>query len=372
MLKTLHTPHGDIELPAFLPDATRAVVKAVDSNDLRTCGIKAVMVNVFHLLSQPGIRVIKSSGGIHRFMNWGSVAASDSGGFQIFSLLNADPSRGTVTSKGFVWQVKKPGKKVNLTPEKSIQQQWQLGTDLIVCLDHCTHSDAPPDLQRKALENTIRWAKACKKEHEARIESSGRRPEECPKLFAVVQGGNFLDLRRECAERLIEIGFDGYAFGGWPFDSDGNLIEAFEFTARLLPEGRPRFALGVCGPEHVAAGIRMGYEVFDGALPTRDARRMRLYSYRSSPRQALTSLDFYDRLYLQDEIYVADRRPIDETCPCLLCTSYSRAYLHHLFQIEDPLAWRLATIHNLTFYARLLEVFQEANRQGTAGEKANG
>jgi queuine tRNA-ribosyltransferase len=354
MPDTLHTPHGDLPLPAFLPDATRAVVKSVDSLDLQAAGVQGIVVNTFHLLTRPGTRILKASGGVHGFMGWPGVVVSDSGGFQIYSLLEADSSLGTVSSKGFTWRYSRDGKKINLTPAKSIQRQFQLGADMMICLDHCTHPDAPAGDQRKSVENTVRWARECRREFDKRIEERKLAPNAKPLLFAVIQGGGDPDLRRECADRLIEIGFDGYSYGGWPLDKDGALVESVEFTAGLMPDSLPKFALGVCGPEHIVACVKMGYTIFDGALPTRDARRGRLYIHKTAPRKAMNPKGFYKRIYLQDEDHISDPRPVDETCDCLLCSHYSRSYLYHLYKIEDPLAWRLATIHNLRFYSRLM------------------
>jgi queuine tRNA-ribosyltransferase len=177
--------------------------------------------------------------------------------------------------------------------------------------------------------------------------------------MAVIQGGADRELRKECADRLIEIGFDGYCYGGWPFDKDGNLIEPVEYTARMMPDDKPKFALGICGPEHIVSCVKMGYTLFDGALPTRDARRGRLCVFNSPPESAgKLPRKFYSRIYIQDEKFANDRKPVDESCSCLCCSRYTRAYLHHLFKIEDPLGFRLATIHNLRFYMRLMSALK--------------
>jgi len=368
MKSVLPTPHGDIPLPAFLPDATRAVVRTVDSNDLESAGVTAVVVNTYHLLSKPGVRIL-SSGGIHTFMGWDHPVVSDSGGFQIYSLLGKNPKLGSVTRDGFTWRVSKGSKRQILTPEKSIQRQFRLGADIMVCLDHCMHPDAPPEAHRESVENTVKWAYECRKEFDKlvkqkKIDESGR-----PLLFAVIQGGEDRDLRRECTERLYEIGFDGYSFGGWPLDDKHRLVESVGVVAELAPDGYPLFALGIASAEHIVAGFNAGYSLFDGALPTRDARRGRLLVYTGKPDlKRFNRGSFYNYLYIGDDRYSSDQRPVDESCDCLCCKKYSRAYIHHLFDIEDPLGYRLATIHNLRFQMRLME-FLHGNSNGSKKEE---
>ncbi len=359
-MDSLKTPHGLLRLPAFFPDATRAVIKSVDSSDIARCGIEGLVVNTFHLLSRPGSRVISSQGGIHNFMNWRGHVISDSGGFQLFSLLNASGKLGSITRKGFVYRLNKGDDRKILTPEKCIQKQFQFESDIMVCLDYCTHPADSYDKQRASVEYTVLWADKCKRYfdkllHEKGINSGGR-----PLLFGVVQGGGHFDLRRECAERLMEIGFDGYGYGGWPIAEGGQLEETVELVSRMLPASRPRYALGIGKPENIVKCVEMGYSLFDCVIPTRDARRRRIYVFSENPENvSLAGSGFYRCLYLTDKKHIDDRRPLEEVCDCLCCSGgYSRAYLYHLFQIEDPLAYRLATIHNLRFYARLMEAIR--------------
>jgi len=207
---TLRTEHGELQLPAFLPDATRAVVRTVDSADVRGCGVQGLVVNVFHLRSHPGIGVVKSLGGVHRMMQWPGVILSDSGGFQVHSLLATSSHLGSVTRRGFVYREARSKKKRILTPERAVQLQFGPGSDVLVCLEHCTHDDASPEEQRRSVRNTVRWARECKQQFELLCEQTGRQP----LLFAVVQGGGDPALRRRCAEELVDVGFDGYGFGG--------------------------------------------------------------------------------------------------------------------------------------------------------------
>jgi len=354
----LKTPSETLVLPQFLPDATRAVVKSLGAADLTTCGITCLMVNILHLSNHPGVSVIKDLGGIHAFMAWPGAVFSDSGGFQVFSLIQDGKKSGSVSERGFMYCLEKGEKKRSLTPEQSIQKQFQLGADVMFCLDYCTHPEADTGRQQESVRLTIAWAKRCKQEFERQVELR-KRPGHRPLLFAVIQGGNLPELRRQCTGALLEIGFDGYGFGGWPVDGRGHLVEAVAQVADLVPAGFPLHGLGIGKPENLVQAFDMGYNLFDCVLPTRDARHKRLYIFGSRPGpQDLRLEGFYSYLYIQDERYVRDLRPLDEFCDCLCCRSYSRAYLHHLFKIDDPLLNRLASLHNLRFYTRLLDLLR--------------
>ncbi len=350
MAEILSTPHGDLTLPVFLPDATRAVVRSVDAADLVGSGVQGVVVNTFHLLSKPGIRTL-SSGGIHRFMGWDRPVVSDSGGFQIYSLLTKNPKLGSVTSDGFTYRMSKGAKKINLGPAKSIQRQFRLGADIMICLDHCMHPDEPDERHRESVENTVKWSRECRVEFDRLLVEKKIDPESKPLLFAVIQGGEDRELRRECTDRLMEIGFDGYGYGGWPLDDNNRLVEAVEAVAEMVPDEFPLFGLGIASPEHIVSCVGMGYSIFDGAFPTRDARRGRLYVHKGGK---VEKGKFFTRIYMQDDKHTDDHRPVDESCDCLCCSKYTKAYLYHLFNIEDPLAYRLATIHNLRSYMRMM------------------
>lgn len=354
----LETPRGGLALPAFLPDATRAVVRTIDSKDIKACGIDSLMVNVIHLASHPGISVIKNLGGIHKFMAWDGHVFSDSGGFQVFSLINCGSNMGSVTNRGFVYRLTKAGKKRTLTPEKSIQKQYRLGADVLFCLDYCTHPDADYNLQLESVRITIEWARRSKEEFE-RLLNESELPGKRPLLFAVIQGGKSNDLRKMCCNCLFEIGFDGYGFGGWPVDGEGNLIEAVEIVSEMkqIPI---LHGLGIGKPENIVRAFELGYRLFDCVLPTRDARHNRLYIYNDKLEGIdINGKDFYNYLYIQDNKYIRDTNPVDKYCDCFCCRNYSRAYLHHLLKIEDPLLHRLATIHNLRFFGRLIEKLRQ-------------
>jgi queuine tRNA-ribosyltransferase len=362
----LPTCHGDLALPAFLPDATRAVVRTLDAGDLVACGVDALVVNTLHLSNHPGASVIARVGGVHRFMGWEGPIVSDSGGFQVLSLARESADLVSVTKRGLMYRRHKRDDKHIWTPEKCIQQQFQLGADVLFCLDHCTHPTETDVRQQQSVANTVEWARRCKEEFDRRVAKStgGQRP----LLFGVVQGGPRWELRAECAQRLLEIGFDGYGYGGWPIE-EGQLVDMVEHTARLLPAGVPLHALGVGKPENVVRAFRAGYHLFDCVLPTRDARHGRLYVFNEGwPQTCSEQANFYHFLYVKDEKHCADARPIDETCDCLTCRRYSRAYLNHLMRIEDGTAPRLATIHNLRFYMRLMNHLRESPATVKAGQ----
>ncbi len=344
-MNSLNTSHGPVALPAFLPDATRAVVRTLSAADVAESGIRALMVNVLHLSSHPGTSIVAAAGGVHRFMGWERPIASDSGGFQVLSLIE-ESRLGSVSARGFTYRMAKGQKKRLLTPEKCIQRQFRLGSDIMFCLDHCTHPKHPDEKQRESVDHTIRWARECREEFDRRCE---RLDGERPLLFAVVQGGPDASLRDRCAEALLEIGFDGYGYGGWPIDRSGDLVDMVEHVAGLIPAGTPLHALGVGKPESIARCVELGYTLFDCTLPTRDARHKRLYVFDGP-----TGVE-YHHLHIGDDKHGRSIEPIDAACDCMTCRHHSRAYLHHLFTIRDPLAFRLATIHNLRFYSMVME-----------------
>jgi queuine tRNA-ribosyltransferase len=354
MPEPLATRRGTLAVPAFLPDATRAGVRGVDSDDLRRVGIEAVVVNAFHLLRRPGARVVQAAGGIHRFMDWNGPILSDSGGFQVWSLIRQDPARGVIRDNEVIFREPATGEKWNLTPERIITLQFQLGSDVVVTLDDCTDVDAPAVEQERSVERTVRWARRCREEFDR--QSARRLGDEPPRIFAVVQGGGVESLRRQCAAELAEIGFDGYGFGGWPLDADGALLaEPLRWVAESLPANAPKHALGIGRADHVVVAHALGYSVFDCALPTRDARHGRLYAFRPgwADRRPRPGDDFFRAVHIHDAAYRVDHEPIEEGCDCPLCGRHSAAYLHHLFKVGDLSAERLATLHNLRFYVRL-------------------
>jgi queuine tRNA-ribosyltransferase len=346
-LGEVQTAHGAIRLPAFLPDATRAVVRSIDSQDMIDVGVTALMVNTVHLSRTPGVSIVGQLGGGHSFMGWHAPLAADSGGFQVMSLVAAGKNLAKVSAQGFSYRFQPTQEFKQWTPERCLDAQLRLGADIIFTLDYCTSPAAPASLQAESVELTIDWARRTRKLYDKRVAERGLTHR--PLLFAVVQGGPDAALRRRCVEELLEIGFDGFGFGGWPISDDGQLVEMVQEVAEMLPPAVPKHALGIGSPENVRAAWRAGYSLFDCSLPTRNARRGRLYVSRDDVEKG------YKVLVATDERSVRDAGPVDETCDCRCCRTTSRAYLAHLFRIEDTLALRLATLHNLRFYSRMMD-----------------
>ena len=353
-MTTLSLPHGTLELPIYLPDATYGVVRSVDSQDLLACQVQAVMMNSFHLMQRPGSSTVQALGGLHRMSGWPRPIVTDSGGFQAYSLIRQNPKFGQLSERGLVFQPEGAQRKFQLTPEKSIQLQVAYGSDLVICLDDCTHIDAPESEQRLSVAHTLAWAERCRKEFEHLVEQKRLEGDQRPRLFAVIQGGGSLELRRQCAEALLDGGgFDGFGYGGWPLDGQGNLLsEILAYTRQLVPPQFPLHALGVGHPRNVLACYRLGYDLFDSAMPTRDARHGRLYRFT-----APSGLDgeWMEYIYINDERHIKAAGPLSPWCDCLACQNYSLGYLRHLFKLEDSLFPRLATIHNLRFMTQLTD-----------------
>jgi queuine tRNA-ribosyltransferase len=355
----VETAHGPLHLPVYFPDATRGVVRAIDSQDLEACSIHGLVVNVFHLSTHPGVGLIKRAGGIHRFMDWTRPIASDSGGFQLMSMIRQNSKYGAITDRGIHF-VDIDGKREKLvfTPERSIRRQFDMGADFMFCLDDCPAVEASPEEVEVSVRRTVHWAERCRVEFDGLLKSRGKRQGPRPLLFGVIQGGYDKSMRTWCAEQLFRLGFDGFGFGGWPLTPDGVLAkDILAHTAQLVPDHLPRFALGVGKPEHIVSCYEMGWRIFDCVLPTRDARHGRLYAFSASdPSDVdLCSSDFYRFVYIRDEKHKRNFGPISEICDCPCCTSYSLSYLHHLFDIGDSLSLRLATLHNLRFYTLLMD-----------------
>ena len=349
-----------IPLPVFFPDATRAVLKTLDSIDIANTKTPGILVNTYHLATNPGPDVIKSHGGVRPFMNWSGGVISDSGGFQVMSIAKSMGDPKAISDKGVVF--KEPGKKKMLfTPELSIKVQLAIKSDMVVVLDDFTDLDASLEKARETVERTILWAKICKNEFEKLCAEKHLEGDKKPYLLGVVQGGPYLDLREECTKRLVEIGFDGLGYGGWPMDKENKFnFDIPKVVSDNCPKNYLLYGLGVGKPDEIVKCFELGWTIFDCVLPTRDARHQRLYVFNAKTIADINvhQEKFYSYYTPVKEKYYRDQEPISTACDCLLCTNYSRSYLAHLFRIGDMTAGRLATIHNLRFYSILMEKLQ--------------
>lgn len=349
-------------LPLFFPDATLGVVRGLSSAQVAQTGIEGVVINTYHLIVKPGIKVLKKAGGIRSFMNWSGLTASDSGGFQLFSLIHSNPKLGRITDDGVVlYSGEKQRHKTLFTPEKSIQAQFAIDSDMMICLDDFSPVNGSPARLEESVERTTAWATRCKKEFEKQCKKRRLTRANRPLLFAVVQGHRDAALRQRSAKELIDIGFDGYGFGGWPFDNEGKFDYTIaQVTADATPSDKPRFALGVGSPENIVRLRKMGYDIFDCVLPTRDARHQRLYVWTQQPAKIdlAKKKKWYEYLYIDRGSFATDFSPISQHCDCPACANHTKAYLHHLFRIKDGLAYQLASVHNVHFYATLVKKLQ--------------
>ncbi len=353
--------HGLLELPQYLPDATFGQVRGLGAEGSARCGVRAMMMNTFHLMQKPGASTVKSLGGLHAMSGWQRAIFTDSGGFQAYSLIRQNARFGTLNDNGLAFKPADGTRKFQLTPEKCIQLQLSFGSDVLFCLDDCTHIDDSAQEQELSVERTIRWAARCRTEFDRLLAEKRQEPDKRPKLFGVVQGGNSAELRRRCAEALLEIGFDGYGYGGWPLDSQGKLVEEMLFLTRaLVPAELPLHALGIGHPPYVARCAGEGYNLFDSAMPTRDARHGRLYRFQYQPEKSALfgQADWFGYIYAHDKRYIKSSQPLEEGCDCPTCQHFSLGYLRHLYKLNDSLFQQLATQHNLRFMVRLMDLIR--------------
>jgi len=353
----LKTRRGDIVTPFFMPDATRASVRGLTNEQLRGVGVYPMVVNTYHLLLQPGMKLMREFGGVHKMMNWDGPLLSDSGGYQVYSLIHKNAKLGKITEEGAVFKSVLDGSKHLLTPEKAIQIQFDLGVDMMVLLDDPRPNNVPEAEIEAAVNRTIRWAERCKTEFEKQIKDRSLDDNTRPLLFAVVQGGPFVHLRKKCAEALVNIGFDGYSFGGRHVDENGEFMaEIIEKTASFMPKDSPRFALGIGTPRDIVKCHNVGWDMFDCVIPTREGRHGRLFVHN------YTDIDesggFYDTMNIANAKFKNDFTPIDKKCDCYACKNYTKAYLHHLFRVGEPLGAQMAALHNLSFFVQLMSKLQ--------------
>ncbi|MCP4250566.1 MAG: tRNA guanosine(34) transglycosylase Tgt [bacterium] len=332
-LGRLTTPHGPVATPAFMPIGTAGAVKGFTPVQLADTGAQMILANTYHLNLRPGPDTIADLGGLHGFMGWDGPLLTDSGGYQVFSLAQLN----RITDDGVVFRSHIDGATVQLDPESAMQIQQQLGADIIMAFDQCPPLPSPRAQVSAAVERTVRWARRCREAHQRSDQW----------LFGIVQGGLDLDLRQSCAERLIDIGFDGYAVGGLSVgESHPEMIETLTAVTPLLPRDRPRYLMGVGMPRDIYEAVRAGIDLFDCVLPTRNGRN----AYAFVPE---------GNLRLRNSMHRTANEPLEAGCRCYTCRHFSRAYLRHLFLAEEMLGPILTSIHNLSFYQRLMRRIRE-------------
>lgn len=338
-LGIIRTQHGEVKTPVFIPVGTHGVVKAITHRDLKEIGIEMILANAYHLYLKPGDELIRDFGGIHKFSGWDGPIVTDSGGYQIFSLGGLR----TIKEEGVIFQSHIDGSKHFLTPERVIEIQDNIGADIIMCLDECIPYPSSYEYTEKSTELTTRWAKRCRS-----VERKNN-----SLLFGIVQGGFYEVLRLKSAHDLINVGFDGYAIGGLSVGEPKTLMwRMVDTVINLLPEDKPRYLMGLGFPEDIVEGVKKGIDMFDCVIPTRLARNGNLFTWKG-------------RINIKNAKYKRDERPIDEECGCFTCKTHSRAYLRHLLVSHELTSFYLNTIHNLYFYARLIEKIREAIESGT-------
>ncbi|MBU0722044.1 tRNA guanosine(34) transglycosylase Tgt [Patescibacteria group bacterium] len=350
----IKTNHGVIKTPFFMPDATRGFVKLIDNQTLNKINVPAMVVNTLHLYLQPGIKIIKKAKGIHNFIAWDKPLLSDSGGFQVFSLIHKNAKMGKITDESVIFKSPIDGSMHELTPEKAIQIQFALKTDMIVCLDDCPANNFKRKDLEKSVERTILWARRCRKEYDKQVKCRKRKP----LFFSVIQGGAELDLRKKCVEELVNIDFDGYGFGGMPIDQNGHFAKkVLQFTVDLIPKNSLRFALGIGTPQNIIECFKMGWDMFDCVIPTREARHGKLFNSITNYQLSMTKLNkkFYNTLNINNAKFANDFSPINANSKLPELQKHSKAYLRYLLKLKDPVGQRLASINNLEFYMDLMK-----------------
>ena len=337
-LGRLHTPHGVIETPIFMPVGTQATVKAMTPEELKDIGSQIILSNTYHLYMRPGHDLIERAGGLHKFMNWDKPILTDSGGFQVFSL---GPLR-KIKEEGVEFRSHLDGSKHFLSPEKAIEIQNALGSDIIMAFDECAPYPADRQYVKNSLERTTRWLERCKAAH--------KYPER-QALFGIVQGGMYKELREQSAREITAIDLPGYAIGGLSVGEPKEMMyEVLDYTVPLLPEDKPRYLMGVGSPDDLLEGVLRGIDMFDCVLPTRIARNG-------------TVMTSQGKVVVRNASYAEDFTSLDPECDCYTCRNYTKAYLRHLIKCNEILGARLLTIHNLHFLLKLMENVREAIRE---------
>ena len=352
------TSHGIVQTPVFMPPATYGALKATGADDLEKIGVQILLVNALHLRFRPSDSFIKEYGGIHKFMGWRRPILSDSGGFQTWSFKKKQ-SLTKVTEKGVYFYSPYDGAKFFLTPEKAIEIQHNLGVDIMMALDECSPDVEDRHYVEKSLERTHCWAKESLKEHQELSKKEGKKS----LLFGIVQGGPFLDLRKKSLEFILELPFDGIAFGGETIGYNmPKTLEILDYLREIIPKDKPIYTMGLgASPYDIIEITKRGVDMFDCVNPARIARHGELYNGRikKDKKGIMIESEFQEAiLKIKQSRFLKDKNPIDDDCDCYTCKNFSRAYLRHLHLLKEPLYLRLATIHNLRYIIRLLEAIK--------------
>ncbi len=334
----LNFPRGSVQTPAFMPVGTYGTVKGMLPRDIEEIGAEIILGNTFHLMLRPGTEVVKAHGDLHDFVQWKGPILTDSGGFQVFSL----GAMRKITEKGVEFRSPVNGEKVFIDPERSMQVQRDLGSDVVMIFDECTPYPATHQEAKDSMEMSLRWAKRSKDAH-------GDNPSA---LFGIIQGGMYKDLREVSLDGLTDIGFDGYAIGGLSVgEPKDEMIKVLDYLPAMMPTDRPRYLMGVGKPEDLVEGVRRGVDMFDCVMPTRNARNGHLFTADGV-------------IKIRNAKHRHDTGPLEEGCDCYTCQNFSRSYLHHLDKCKEMLGAQLNTIHNLRYYQRLMASLRDAIEQG--------
>ena len=325
----VHTPHGDIQTPVFMPGGTQATVKSMTPEELKQIGAQIILANTYHLYLRPGQDIVKMAGGLHKFMNWDRPILTDSGGFQVFSLGDLR----TIAEEGVEFKSHLDGSKLFFSPESVMKTEEDLGADIIMAFDECCTYPSTYEYTKNSMERTTRWAKRCKEAHTTKNQA----------LFGIIQGGFFEDLRKQSAKDLVELDLPGYAIGGISVgEPKEKFIEMLRYTAPLMPENKPRYLMGVGTPDYLIEAALAGIDMCDCVLPTRIARNG-------------TAMTWNGKIVVRNATYEKDFTPLDPECDCYACKNYTRAYIRHLVKTKEILGTRLLSIHNLYFLTKLME-----------------
>ena len=346
-LGRLHTPHGTFETPMFMPVGTQATVKTLAPEELYDMGSQVILSNTYHLFLRPGHELVRKAGGLHKFMNYKRGMLTDSGGFQVFSLSGLRK----ISEEGVTFASHLDGHRIFMGPEESMRIQSNLGSDIAMAFDECVENPAPYDYAKASCERTLRWLERCKKEHD-RLNALPDTVNPEQMLFGINQGATYADLRIWHMQQIAKIDCDGYAIGGLAVGEPTEVMyEIIDAVEPYMPADKPRYLMGVGTPSNIIEGVARGVDVFDCVMPARNARHGKLFTWKGT-------------LNIKNAKYKLDEQPIDPECDCPVCRQFSRAYLRHLFTAEEMLGMRLAVMHNLYFYNKLMERIRDSLDNG--------